>query len=206
MGRIAPSTRCYRAAGLGLPTWLLIIPLVVAVPASGLADDKAIERAKIHYKAGAQYYEEEKFKEALDEFKQSYSNAPAARLLYNIGLCHEKLGNLSEAVDYLHRFEVSLPFNDQRKQVKAHIAEIKARMKTRPASKKKEEAKPTRSRPVDSEAGRTWRWTSGWVAVGVGVAALGAGVAMGVLAGKEADAYAEAVDAHKTHCSGSVET
>jgi len=53
--------------------------------------------AKQHFKKGVEFFGNEKYEEALEEFQKSYQLKPHWAVKYNLGLCHLKLGNDPEA-------------------------------------------------------------------------------------------------------------
>ena len=71
------------AAGVALA--LLLGPLPVR------ADD--IDEAKIHYQAGKSYFDRADYLSAMRQFQASYNLSKRGLLLFNIGLCQEKLGD-----------------------------------------------------------------------------------------------------------------
>lgn len=62
------------------------------------------QRARLHFQSGSSYFDVGEYENALREFEQAYRLSNRAALLYNIGLTHERLGNLREAADALRRY------------------------------------------------------------------------------------------------------
>jgi len=64
----------------------------------------AQERARLHFQAGASYYEAGSYEDALREFRHAYEMSGRPQLLYNLSLCYQNLGRLEEAIAHLRRF------------------------------------------------------------------------------------------------------
>ena len=173
---------------------------LTATPAHAQKTATAVEMAKVHYQAGSSFYEKGMFAAALKQFQSAYDAAPTPALLYNMAMCQEKLGELSQALELLRKFEIALPFNKQREKVAAKIKELESKLEARPAPvpKPKPEPKPepepakvekvpaTKDLPAEDPApppddapekkGRLWTWVAAGVAGAMGVTALGLGI------------------------------
>jgi len=141
--------------------------------------------AQMRFKVGQQLYDIAKYDKALQEFEKAYRLYPLPGLLFNIARCHELLGNLKQAISNYERFVEKEPESPHAPMVRARVKSLKERLagglnKTVPHSEK--------ATGPDKAHTRTWRWSAGWAAVGVGGAAVIAGVVFGALAaGKSAD-------------------
>lgn len=62
--------------------------------------DQDVEQAKVLYKEG-------KFQESLELFERAYLLKEDPKLLFNMGIISERLGNLKDAVDYYDKFVLS---------------------------------------------------------------------------------------------------
>jgi hypothetical protein len=60
--------------------------------------------AKEHFINGQEYYDQGRYKEAIDEFEKAYDLDAKPLLLYNIAQAYEKLGSLKKSVAYLKQF------------------------------------------------------------------------------------------------------
>jgi len=175
------------------------------------------ELAKKRYKVGEQLYEISQYDKALIEFQEAYRIWPKHDMLFNIARCHEVLANLEQAIGSYKLFLAKRPDSAKVPLVKTRIKSLEDRLakqkagkekvaaasvKPDPATPRKAEVKDrpeTKVKPAASmdalgeestQAGseRTWRWMGGWAGVGVGGAALVAGIAFGALAaGKSSD-------------------
>lgn len=73
-----------------------------ATDAELTADQK--EEAKRHFVAGSKRFDEGRYREAIDHFEVGYGIAGSPEFLYNIGRCHEELGESDEAIEYYERY------------------------------------------------------------------------------------------------------
>jgi tetratricopeptide (TPR) repeat protein len=62
------------------------------------------EEARQRYQCGLQIYTEGNFEAARVEFERAYQLAPSYKILYNIGLCYEQLGDYVQALTTLKRY------------------------------------------------------------------------------------------------------
>jgi tetratricopeptide (TPR) repeat protein len=60
------------------------------------ANDDDLARA--HFITGQSYYSQNRYQEALNEFKEAYRLSHRPRFLYNIGVCYEHLGQADDAI------------------------------------------------------------------------------------------------------------
>ncbi len=176
---------------------LIVLGLAAAViwaPRAAAAEDANTEAAKIHFKAGEQYYVRGLYSQAIAEFNEAYrlSNAPA--LLYNISQAYERLGDLPAARDHLKRYMDSggtepgeMPALQQKlDNLDRRIAEAKAAAAPPPPP-------PT---PVVEQAParplRTWKWVLG----GVGVGAAAVAILFGIDGNKQETALQNWIASH----------
>jgi len=71
---------------------------------SAAAQPSAADRGRLHFQAGASYYEAGDYEDALREFQRSYELSNKPELFYNFSLCHQQLGNLEQAADFLEQY------------------------------------------------------------------------------------------------------
>jgi hypothetical protein len=62
------------------------------------------EQARRHFEQGVALYDEQNFAGALSEFEAAYNTAPAAAVLYNIGLTYKALFRYAESIETLKRY------------------------------------------------------------------------------------------------------
>ena len=84
------------AAALAVAIWLAPTPV--------LAQPSADDQARIHFQAGTNYFQIADYESALREYRRAHDLTGRVPLLYNIYLCHERLGDVAHAVEALQRF------------------------------------------------------------------------------------------------------
>jgi len=101
-----------------------------AAPASPALDPK-LEEARQRYARGLQLYNESNFEAARVEFERAYELAPSYKILYNVGLSCEQLGDYVQALRTLERYlrEGGADVSDERKaEVTKELAQIRPRI------------------------------------------------------------------------------
>lgn len=68
------------------------------------------------------------YEEAAQLFREAFDISPKGNLLYNIGLCYERAGNVQQAVIYYERFVQALPDSPKRPAVQQKIAGLKTQL------------------------------------------------------------------------------
>jgi tetratricopeptide (TPR) repeat protein len=81
-----------------------LFALLAGARVAAAQDDINVEESKKHFDDGVELFKKEKFRDALDEFDKAYSLRPHWNILYNIGLCHLKLGENAKALMTLLKF------------------------------------------------------------------------------------------------------
>ncbi len=109
----------------------IALALVAIAPASTVwADDPAptkeqLEAAKKAFGEGKSLYEEGKFAEAVEKFKESYRLSRNPLLLYNIGFALDQAGQKDKALFYYRKFLADAPKTaPQRKDVTKRVEVI----------------------------------------------------------------------------------
>ncbi|MBI2392221.1 MAG: tetratricopeptide repeat protein [Deltaproteobacteria bacterium] len=124
-------------------------------------------KAEAHYKRARELYQLGRYREAIAQLEAALKLDPGgAELLYNLGLVHEKLGDVDEAVDAYKRYLKALGPDADPEEV-AKIKGIMKRLEGAKTELKAREAKKTEHRFTPLSAG---------LLVGAGVAALATGV------------------------------
>ena len=94
-----------------------------------LSSTAVLGGAKEHFINGREYYDQARYKDAIEEFEKAYRLDPKPLLLYNIAQAYEKLGKLKASVDYLKRFLREDKKKEDTASVKNKIANLEARIK-----------------------------------------------------------------------------
>ena len=155
-------------------------------------------RARGAFRLGRQYYERGEFASAAVEFERAYGLSGRGQLLFNAYLAYREAGDDANAARTLRGYLSEVPDAPDREHLQARLASLEqtitadmereaqqraaaeaARLEADEAQRRlaEERARPRTARP--------W-WP--WLVVGGGVAITGAGIAMGVVAGQDADA------------------
>ncbi len=124
----------HSAAGVILgAAMFLTVPAVAQTeppPPQQQQDQKLVE-ARQRYERGLQLFNESNYEAARVEFERAYQLAPSYKILYNIGLCYEQLGDYVQAQTTLQRYleqggsEVS---EERRSEVAKELAQIRPRI------------------------------------------------------------------------------
>jgi tetratricopeptide (TPR) repeat protein len=112
------------------------LPLLLMSHAAHAQDVKA--QAKQHFSAGEARFKAGDYRAAITEFGAADALVPSPILSYNIGLCHERLGEDELAVQRYRDYLVRRPDAANRPQVEDRIAQAEQRL----AAKKPAAAPP----------------------------------------------------------------
>jgi hypothetical protein len=108
---------------------VLVAPL--AFP-TAWADDR--NEAKEHFTRGKQLYDTGKFRAAIAEFEAADRMSPAPLLQFNIGLCHERLGDRREALRRYRLYLEKAPAAPNRDAVEVRIARLEQELRAQAAN------------------------------------------------------------------------
>ena len=165
---------------------LLAACVTASVETVARAQETSEDVARAHFVLGQAAYDEGRFATALEEFDKAYAASKRPALLYNIGVCHERLGRFAEAVDHYKRYLRELPDAADRDAVQARVADLEERIaeaaklqpKPPPTLAATASAPPPERKPVYK---RGWFW--GVVVGAVVVAGVGVGLGVGLSRG-----------------------
>jgi tetratricopeptide (TPR) repeat protein len=127
---------------------------VIAVPAArGDEADPAARKAEArrHFEKGTLRFDEGRFREAISHFEAAYEVTGAPEILYNIGRCHEELGQTAAAVSHYERYL-------ERQGDAADAAEVRERI---------DRLKPADTAPAGEPGQRDAKAAPGGVMLGV---------------------------------------
>lgn len=181
-----------------MPSIHRIAPLLgmiaLAAPASAAPEGPpntaatSIDEAKIHYKAGESYYQHADYVAAKREFGESFRLSNRGALLYNIGLCEEKLGDFKGAAASLRAYLLLPESQRDRANVSAKLTTLDrlARERVAVATPGKPPGKPidvlvTAPEPPSPPPERGYR-KYGWPVLGVGALSLLGSLVTGLIA------------------------
>jgi tetratricopeptide (TPR) repeat protein len=172
------SGRCARALAK-LAAVLALFALLA--PAVARADEAARQRALELYDRGKASFQAGRFEESLGWLEQAYAVEPAPVLLYNMGRAHEARGDLGAAIAAYDRYLRQAEQVPDRAAIEAHLVALRAQLaeRERPAAPSAAARRSVDAPPAPSASSPS---ATPWVVAGVGVAGVGAGVVLGVLA------------------------
>lgn len=149
---------------------------------------------------GSVQYKLGHFEEALAEFSKAYERYPAPGLLFNIGQCHKMMKHHEQAIYFFQGYLRDKPDAPNRKAVEELIVESKHALDAERIETDRLAAEAatrqtaftvalTPSAPTSARSAPTSPVLrlSGFVAAGVGLAALGAGIFFGVRASSDSN-------------------
>ncbi|PIE18033.1 MAG: hypothetical protein CSA65_06265 [Proteobacteria bacterium] len=171
------------------PTSRASAPGKVATPSkAATASPEVAATVERLYLEGAALYRARKYRLAVERFTKAYQLFPEPNLLYNVGRCHEALGQVEQAMKVYKTF-IAHPQADSSTKAKAKAklgvlekaaaAAAAATSAPAPADTAKPVARPALvpSTPKPHQPSRFLR-VSKWVIGGIGVAAAGAATAL----------------------------
>lgn len=199
-------------------TLIIAAVLCMLCPGSARAQVKSgdfkRDIARTQYKLGAKYYEVGEYPRAMAAFKEAYRLTKLAGLLYNIGRCHELLGETAEAIKLYRQYLQERPNASNASVLKVKIENLQKALdeKKKPAPVKRPPVKPVKpapapevdppgkvvvkeepvpATPTDRRRGG-WDKTTGWIGLGLGGGALVAGAVLGSMVSSAESDYENA--------------
>ena len=86
-----------------------VIAIVTSVASPSVAQakpptKKLLKKANRYEKKGKKLHKKKKFEQAIVAFDLAYKTAPLPRYLFNIAVCHEQMGDLFTAMEFIERY------------------------------------------------------------------------------------------------------
>jgi hypothetical protein len=106
----------------------LLATLLSAEPA---VSDASTEAARVAFLAGSENYKQSQFKKALEEFEKAARLKPHPTVTYNIGRCHEKLGDIPRALAAYRMYLKAAPESKDAKAVTDAVARFENELKAK---------------------------------------------------------------------------
>ena len=97
------------------------------------------ERGRLHFQAGASYFEAGDYEDALREFQRAYELSHRPELFYNLSLCYQHLGDLEQAALHLEHFLDSATEISNRANLERRLANFHQRLENEPTESETEE-------------------------------------------------------------------
>lgn len=101
---------------------LFLAMWIFSVATNAMADET--EDAKALYNKGKEHFSNEQYEEALAAFTEAYNLSEKTDLLFNLGICAEKLGQLDRAVAYYEVYLEEKPDAPDAAQVTARMEKL----------------------------------------------------------------------------------
>ncbi|WP_267146714.1 PEGA domain-containing protein [Pyxidicoccus xibeiensis] len=111
------------------PLLFLALALLVTGTSAHAADNRAAARKQ--FERGTRLYQQARYEEAVSAFEEAYRLRPNGVVHYNLGQCHEKLGNLEKALESYRAYLRDVPQAEDRDTVERLIASLEARAEAR---------------------------------------------------------------------------
>ena len=77
--------------------------------------------ARTHFERGQKFFENKKFRDALEEYKDAYQLDPQPAFLYNIAQCYRELGQAEQAKYFYEEFLLTGPEEAYQKKTEGYI-------------------------------------------------------------------------------------
>lgn len=175
---------------------LLIVAVLGCPTLSAEAQPKANKDPKTEalelFEKSVELYRQGKFDEAAQLLERAYSLHEEAVLLYNLGRAYEGLGENQKAIDAYTKYLEKAPNAKDRGALERRMETLKAqieREKQKAAAPVEPKPEPEPVKPKPEPARKSGPGILPWVVTGVGAAAVGAGLFVGLQAkGKRDDA------------------
>lgn len=121
---------------------LAVAALCVAGALGSPAKVQAQERARLHFEAGASYYEAGDYEDALREFRRSYELSHEPKLFYNFSLCNQQLGRYEQAAEDLERYLGEVTDIENRANLERRLLNLRERVSTGEGERGTDEDEP----------------------------------------------------------------
>jgi tetratricopeptide (TPR) repeat protein len=99
----------------------LLSSLTLVGRASAQGEGRSDDEARALFDAGEIAFDEGRYENALDYFRRSYTLSHRSGLLYNIGVCAERLRHDAEAIEAFEQYLAAVPDAPNRASVQARI-------------------------------------------------------------------------------------
>jgi hypothetical protein len=132
--------------------WAAMFASLGGVGTSGAAhaqsESPGDERAQLHFRAASTYYNEGDYEDALREFQSAYDHSHRSELLWNLYLCHERLGHFEQALASLQSFVEAGHPGFERGPLDTRIENLRRRVLERQSEELDESAVVQQPEPV----------------------------------------------------------
>lgn len=150
--------------------------------ALGAEPAEARAQAAAHFQQAERFFNEGRYEESVREFEAANVLGPHPDLLFNLGKCHERLGDLAEALSYYRSYVKAVPEAEDAGLVRVAIADLERQQRERGTDSALAAVAGDAPRALavvpgttSTPGGRTWTW----VLAGAAGAGLATGVGLG---------------------------
>ncbi len=163
------------------PTLGLLLVLVIVFHGSAVwAQGDDMDLARQAYAEGQTRFDEGDYSRALEAFERSLQAFPHFRTIFNIALCHDKLGNIAEAVQMYTRYRDWPTDVPNREEVGAKIKQLEQQLPPEPPTEPEEEISEDtaeidpepEAKPAEETEPPPDYVVPGWITAGSGVAGM----------------------------------
>jgi hypothetical protein len=110
---------------------LLIVILSSLLTVEPTAEEASDAAARASFTNGASLYKQGQFKQALEEFEKTFRLKPHPTVTFNIGRCHEKLGDVPRALGAYRMYLRAAPESQDAKIVTETVARFENALKAK---------------------------------------------------------------------------
>ena len=113
--------------GVASKAWLLVGVLIVCIPfsAARAQDEDPEARARRLYEVGEAAFAQGEYEVALDLLGSAYELSPRPALLYNMGVCADRLRRDAEAIEHYDGYLARFPDAPNRADVEARLRALR---------------------------------------------------------------------------------
>lgn len=125
---------------------LTLVGWLALVPGRGLAESEDDRRARAHFTAGQEYYDQERYLEAASEFSEAYQLSGRPEMLINRARAEARAGVVEHAIASLELLFERHPQTSYRAEAEVELARLRAQLVT-PEQPELQGASPTPPAP-----------------------------------------------------------
>jgi len=182
-----------RLLASALATCLVVAAVALDAPSAHAEEVSAVNQAaaKRHFEKGRAYYAQGAYREAIGELEAAHALDPSSKhLVFNLGVVHEKLGDIDDALKYFKLYTTMDLTQQERDRADAYVKRLEGakheveQAQTAQTSSATTSAPPPPTVPTAHERpplGRIDVWT-----IGAGTVAV-AGLAFGIVLAAKAE-------------------
>ncbi|MFK7988825.1 MAG: tol-pal system YbgF family protein [Sandaracinaceae bacterium] len=109
-------------------TGMVLIALTGTVLTGTAHAQSRDQRAMAHFQSGTAHFQVADYEAALEAYTAAYELTDQPALMYNIYLCHERLGDLEQSERWLSRYLAEEPETPERENLEARLQTMRRRL------------------------------------------------------------------------------